>query len=60
MPDTLRVLSLDGGGIRGIVPALVLAAIEEETGHPIAEDFDLIASVTGQPVRWAAPQGSLR
>jgi len=23
-------------------------------------DFDLIASVTGQPVRWAAPQGSLR
>ncbi len=24
------------------------------------EDFDLIARVTGQPVRWAAPQGSLR
>jgi predicted nucleic acid-binding protein len=23
-------------------------------------DFDLIATVTGQPVRWAAPQGSLR
>jgi predicted nucleic acid-binding protein len=22
-------------------------------------DFDIIASVTGQPVRWAAPQGSL-
>jgi predicted nucleic acid-binding protein len=22
-------------------------------------DYDLIASVTGQPVRWAAPQGSL-
>ena len=46
MPDTLRVLSLDGGGIRGIVPALVLAAIEAETGHPIAEDFDLIAGTS--------------
>ena len=28
MPDFLKVLSIDGGGIRGIIPATVLAEIE--------------------------------
>jgi len=28
MADRVRVLSIDGGGIRGIVPAMVLAEIE--------------------------------
>lgn len=46
MPQVLRVLSIDGGGIRGIIPAVVLAAIEEETGRPIAENFDLIAGTS--------------
>lgn len=41
-----KILSLDGGGIRGIIPALVLAEIEKQTGKPIAESFDLIAGTS--------------
>ncbi|MGI8632221.1 MAG: CBASS cGAMP-activated phospholipase [Solirubrobacterales bacterium] len=48
MPETgeLRVLSIDGGGIRGLIPALVLAEIEDRTGRPIAELFDLVAGTS--------------
>ena len=46
MTDTFKVLSIDGGGIRGIIPAMVLAEIEEHTGRPIAETFDLIAETS--------------
>ena len=28
-----RILSIDGGGIRGIIPALVMAEIEKRTGY---------------------------
>jgi uncharacterized protein len=42
----IRVLALDGGGIRGLVPARVLQAIEERTGQPIAASFDLIAGTS--------------
>ena len=35
------VLSIDGGGIRGIIPALVLDYLEIESGKPISELFDL-------------------
>lgn len=41
-----RVLSIDGGGIRGIIPALVLAEVEQRTGRPIADTFDLIAGTS--------------
>lgn len=37
-----KILSIDGGGIRGIIPALVLARIEELTSKPAADLFDLI------------------
>jgi patatin-like phospholipase/acyl hydrolase len=40
------VLSLDGGGIRGIVPGVVLGAIEHRTGRRIAQLFDLIAGTS--------------
>lgn len=42
----MRVLSIDGGGIRGIIPALVLAEVEARTGRRIAELFDLIAGTS--------------
>ncbi len=42
----MRVLSIDGGGIRGIIPALVLAEIEARTGRRIAELFDLVAGTS--------------
>ncbi len=45
-PACVRVLSIDGGGTRGIIPALILAAIEKEAGRPIAELFDLIVGTS--------------
>jgi patatin-like phospholipase/acyl hydrolase len=42
----VRVLSIDGGGIRGLIPALVLAEIEHRTGKPTADLFDLIAGTS--------------
>ena len=41
-----KILSIDGGGIRGIIPAMVLAEIEERTGMRTAENFDLIAGTS--------------
>jgi uncharacterized protein len=46
MPDTIKVLAIDGGGIKGIIPAMVLAKIEELTNKPIAETFNLIAGTS--------------
>jgi len=42
----VRVLSIDGGGIRGLIPAVVLAEIEARTGRRIAELFDLVAGTS--------------
>ena len=41
-----KILSIDGGGIRGILPAMVLAEIEKRTQKPIAELFDLIVGTS--------------
>ena len=41
-----KVLSIDGGGIRGIIPAMILAEIEHRTGKRIHEMFDLIAGTS--------------
>lgn len=40
------VLSIDGGGIRGIIPAMVLAELERRARRPIAEMFKLIAGTS--------------
>ncbi len=42
----MKVLSIDGGGIRGLIPALVLGEIERRTGRRTAELFDLIAGTS--------------
>lgn len=41
-----KILSIDGGGIRGIIPAIVLAEIEKVTGKAISEIFDLVAGTS--------------
>jgi patatin-like phospholipase/acyl hydrolase len=48
MSKLLKILAIDGGGIRGIIPAIILAEIERRAGQPIVKLFDLIAgSSTG-------------
>ena len=42
----MKVLSIDGGGIRGLIPAVVLAEVERRTGRRIADLFDLIAGTS--------------
>jgi uncharacterized protein len=46
VPERVRVLSIDGGGIRGLIPALVLAELERRSGRRTAELFDLIAGTS--------------
>ena len=41
-----KVLSLDGGGIRGIIPSIILKEIENRTQKRIWELFDLIAGTS--------------
>ena len=40
------ILSIDGGGIRGIIPARIVAEIEQKTGKAAADLFDLIAGTS--------------
>lgn len=43
-------------------PDLMIAAAAEAAGIPVLhydEDYDRIAAITGQAVRWLAPRGSL-
>jgi patatin-like phospholipase/acyl hydrolase len=46
MNQPVKILAIDGGGIRGIIPAMLLAHIESITGRPIAKLFDLIAGTS--------------
>ncbi len=46
MARTVKILSIDGGGIRGIIPATVAAQIEKNTGQPVSRLFDLIAGTS--------------
>lgn len=42
----VKILSIDGGGIRGIIPAIILSEIEKRTNKPISSLFDLIAGTS--------------
>ena len=41
-----RVLSIDGGGIKGVFPAAFLADVEAAIGEPIVDYFDLIVGTS--------------
>lgn len=41
-----RILSIDGGGIRGVIPAAFLSAIEEATGKRVVDNFDLVVGTS--------------
>lgn len=46
MTSTVRILSIDGGGIRGLIPALVLAELERQSGQPACDLFDLVSGTS--------------
>jgi len=41
-----RILTIDGGGIKGVFPAALLTEIEDRIGQPVADYFDLIAGTS--------------
>jgi len=41
-----KVLAIDGGGMRGIIPARMVQALEERLGAPVSECFDLVAGTS--------------
>jgi patatin-like phospholipase/acyl hydrolase len=41
-----QVLALDGGGVRGIFTAALLAGLEEDTGQPVVDHFDLVVGTS--------------
>ncbi|HXA25288.1 MAG TPA: patatin-like phospholipase family protein [Acetobacteraceae bacterium] len=54
--STFRILAIDGGGIRGVIPAIFLAKIAAHLGGgPLSSHFDLIAGTsTGSLIAAAA------
>jgi patatin-like phospholipase/acyl hydrolase len=46
VPTSYKILSIDGGGIRGLFPAAFLAKLEEHLEAPLASYFDLIAGTS--------------
>lgn len=46
MTEKFRILSLSGGGIRGVYSASFLAKLEELTGKRVADHFDLIVGTS--------------
>jgi len=56
-----RMLAANSQGGRKI-PDLLVAAAAERAGYTVLHydaDFDLIASVTGQPCQWVVPPGTV-
>ncbi len=48
MTGRFQILSLDGGGIKGIFSAAVLAHLEDDLQIRIAEHFDLITGAASK------------
>lgn len=46
MSKKFRILSMDGGGLRGIIPVLILKEIERRSGRRITDLFDMIAGTS--------------
>jgi uncharacterized protein len=42
----MKLLCIDGGGIRGIFAIAILQALEEEVGHPVGKLFDVVAGTS--------------
>jgi predicted acylesterase/phospholipase RssA len=51
---TRRILAIDGGGIRGLIPAALLASLERATGAPVRSHFDFLAGTSTGAILAAA------
>lgn len=54
MSEKFRILSLDGGGIRGVYTAHILKRIQEDEGIVFSEYFDLITGTSTGAILAAA------
>lgn len=55
---TRRILAIDGGGVRGVIPAVLLSAMESATGTAVREQFHFLAGTsTGALIAGAAATG---
>ncbi|HEX5422505.1 MAG TPA: patatin-like phospholipase family protein [Candidatus Acidoferrales bacterium] len=43
---SIKVLAIDGGGIRGLIPALILSEIQKRLGADLYKFFDLISGTS--------------
>ena len=60
--DVMQMLTDAGRHRDAKLPDVVLAAVAERAGLTVLHydhDFDAIASVTGQPMEWIVPSGSV-
>lgn len=58
MKSKRRLLAIDGGGVRGIIPALALVELERVTGQPARQTFDFLAGTsTGAVIAGALAAG---
>ena len=44
--EYIRILAIEGGGIRGIIPSYILKYLEEKSRKPISELFDVIVGTS--------------
>ena len=44
--NTIFILTIDGGGVRGLIPARLLQKISQETGQPITKIFQLFGGTS--------------
>lgn len=44
--QTVQILALDGGGLKGLFSAAVIESLEEQLGHSIARHFDIITGTS--------------
>jgi hypothetical protein len=55
---TRRILTIDGGGVRGVIPAVALAALERQAAGRVRDHFDFVAGTsTGALIAAAVAAG---
>ncbi len=58
MGKPIKILSIDGGGTRGLMPSTILHKLEQETGKAVTDLFDVIVgSATGGIITAALAAG---